>query len=66
MLRDGANMLSIVLMPAIETARRAKAAYPYNVPTMVVRTPEELQPAIACALRCVHAHCPMLLVMLCS
>ena len=35
-LREGANMLSIVLHPAAEQALRAKAAYPYPVPTMQV------------------------------
>jgi hypothetical protein len=36
-LRDGANMLSVVLQPAAAAAARAKLAYPYLVPTMQVR-----------------------------
>jgi len=35
-LREGANILSIVLQPAVTAAMRAKAAYPYPVPTMQV------------------------------
>jgi hypothetical protein len=35
-LREGANMLSVVLEPAAAIAAMAKAAYPYTVPTMQV------------------------------
>lgn len=35
-LREGANMLSVVLQPAAAMAARAQAAYPYPVPTMQV------------------------------
>jgi hypothetical protein len=35
-LREGANLLSVVLRPAAEAAAAAQAAYPYPVPTMQV------------------------------
>ena len=35
-LREGANMLTILLHPAADLAARAQLAYPYPVPTMQV------------------------------
>eukprot|EP00882_Tetradesmus_deserticola_P022363 GHRQ01024265.1.p1 GENE.GHRQ01024265.1~~GHRQ01024265.1.p1 ORF type:complete len:229 (+),score=85.34 GHRQ01024265.1:182-868(+) len=36
LLRDGANMLSVVLQPGVATALRSKALNAYSIPTMAV------------------------------
>jgi hypothetical protein len=36
LLREGANMLSVVLQPAVSVALHSKARNAYSIPTMVV------------------------------
>jgi hypothetical protein len=40
LLREGANVLSVVLAPAVATALRSKTLNAYRIPTMAVSTAE--------------------------